>query len=298
MLTTSSGEKVVVWVGVDTVNSFLKMSRLQGLSAACRSALALAAPETWKQRSLRRVGVPFLLIALGGCAAPRPLAPEKVAALRSEPRPDWLQELNVTEAKAKRITAITRRVQHAFVDYDLARIILLEEVVRQIKHGELQRDALLPLAEQMLREFDRGLPVLLVGLNDLHGVLDEAERARLVEMFGGDQRKTPEEREKERQERIQRVLDLSAGQKAELFPALLALALRHWGLVREVEQGVKDARAKFLSEDFDARTLSLVVSRKPMQILAVVYEALEITLPVLTSAQRQTLAAYLEKRLR
>jgi len=35
-----------------------------------------------------------------------------------------------------------------------------------------------------------------------------------------------------------------------------------------------------------------------MDILGVVYEALEITLPVLTPAQRQTLAAYLEIRLR
>jgi len=195
------------------------------------------------------------LVVISSCAAPKPLAPEKVAALRAEPRPNWVAELKVTEVKAQRIAVITRRVQRAFVPYDLARTILLKEVLGQIRRGELQRDALLPLAERMLSEFERGLPVLLVGLNELHAVLDEAERARLVELFAGDQAKTPEERETERQERIGRVLDLSTGQRTELFPALLALALRNWGLVRDVERGVKEAKDKFQSEDFDARTL-------------------------------------------
>jgi len=244
------------------------------------------------------VGVIGLVLELNSCAAPQPVAPEKLMAQRAEPRPDWLKELNVSEAKARRIAGITRRVRRAFVPYDLARIILLQEVLAQIRQGVLKREQLLGPAEQMLREFDRGLPVLLVGLNELHAVLDQGERARLVELFAGARDKTPEEREKERQERIQRILDLSSGQRAELFPALLALALRHWGLVREVERGVSEAKQRFLSDEFDARTLSLVLSRRPMDILDAVYEALEITLPVLTLAQRQTLAAYLESRLR
>jgi hypothetical protein len=272
-------------VGVDTLNSRLNMSRSRGLNAA----------RLWFSMS---VGLSILAAALAGCSAPQPLAPEKVAALRAEPGPDWLQQLKVTETKAKRIMSITRTVKRAWVGYDGARIALVSEVLSQIRRGQLQRDALLPLAEEMLRQFERGLPVLLVGLNELHAVLDETERARLVELLDGEQDRTPEEREKERQERIQRVLDLSAGQKAELFPALLALTLRHWGLVRDLERGVKEAKASFLSDAFDARTLSLVSSRKPMEILTALYEGLEIALPVLTPAQRQTLAAYLETRLR
>lgn len=241
----------------------------------------------------------LMLGMLASCTQPRPVEPAQIAAARQQPRPSWIAQLQLPAEKAERVAALSARVGRAFQAYDLARLILLKEVLAEIRQGQLDRVKLQPLAERMLLEFDKALPTLLIAANELHHTLDRAERARLVEMFGGgDADQTPEERQKAREERIERVLDLTTGQKTQLFPALLGVALGHWGLLRQVQGDFRQAKEQFLSEEFDARALPLVVDRRPMDVLVAVYEAFEVTLPVLTPAQRDTLIAYMDAHLR
>jgi len=244
------------------------------------------------------VSLLFLLIA--GCAPPKPRAPAEIAAERAQAqvRPSWVERLKLPSAKAERITALSARVGGALKDYDVASLLLLDEVLVEIQRGHIDRDRLTPLAEQTLKELDAALPALLLGLNELHATLDAQERQRLVDLFDNDKEKTAEERQQERADRLEQVLDLTATQKAELLPAWLGISLTNWGLIRQLERNVREARTQFLGEQFDARTLSLVTERRPMDMLTAIYQAVQATLPVLTPEQRQTLAAYLDARFR
>jgi len=238
-----------------------------------------------------------LIILSGGCSTPQPRPPQQIA--RAEPsRPSWVERLQLPETKARRATILSARVSDAFKEYNAARLALLDEVLREIKTGKLNRDQLEPLAERAILEFEQALPVLLNQLNELHALLSPEERQRMIEMFGGKQEKNDTERHAERQQRFARVLDLTSAQKARLYPTWLRLWLSNFGLLNGMMRDFKDARVQFASDTFDARTLPLVNNLRPKDVLELSYETLTLTLPVLSSAQHQTLAAYLDARLR
>ena len=236
--------------------------------------------------------------AIVGCSTPQPRAAEQIMSAPPPKRPGWVERLQLSEHKAQQVTILATNVREEFAVYNISRLKLLDEVLAEIKNGVLERAKLAPLAEQTIHDFEQVLPVLLDNLNKLHALLSPEERQRLLDLLGGKENDDEAERRAERQDRIAQVLDLNSAQKAQLYPSWLGIWLGHLGLMNGLQRDVKDARKQFASEVFDARELSLIKNLRAMDLMEICYDALTTTLPILTAAQRTSLAAYLDRRVR
>jgi hypothetical protein len=245
--------------------------------------------------------LPLLLVTgVLCCAGPQPRAPEEIARRAQNSKSRGLVErLQLPPKKARKAARILERLRREFATYEAARLKLLDEVLEQVIDGELSRERLAPLGETTVSEFDRALPALAVALNDVHALLSAKERGRLVQIYGSDDAKQSDaERRAERQNRLGRVLDLSVGQKTRLYAAWLGLYLKHLGFIREFRADIKDAKSSFLSDEFDVNSLALMKNPRFGEVLELIYEALAVTLPVLSDAQRRSLAAYMDAAMR
>lgn len=237
------------------------------------------------------------------CGKPEPRVPLEEPAeetLEKSPRPDLLNRLDLNRAQEKRIDAILRGLYRDFAEYDRARHPLLDEVIAQVEAGELDRDKLLPLAARAVVEFELAYPKLLDAMNELHVLLTVKQRKQLMDLVSGEEKQelSPEERRAAREERLGRLLDLSTGQKARLYPAFAMLAIKNWGLLNHFLDGIEEGKEAFVSDTFDAHELSLAKELRLMEVAEVFYEALHTSLPALSPEQRKTLGALLEARYR
>lgn len=242
--------------------------------------------------------VAVLTTAIGGCSTPQPRAAEPIPTVEQPKRPSWVARLQLSEDKAQKVTILATNVKEGFAVYNVSRLKLLDEALAEIKSGALDRDKLSPLAEQTIKDFEQVLPVLLDNLNELHALLSPQERQRLIDILGGNEDKDENERRDERQARFAQVLDLNAAQKTQLYPTWIRIWLGHLGLINGLQRDMKDARKQFASEVFDARALPLIKNLRAMDLMDLCYEVLAATLPILTPAQHESLAAYLDQRVR
>ncbi len=248
-------------------------------------------------RSVIGVVLGWTALFATACAAPDPRAPESFQQASSKPRPTWIERLELSARKADRIAEIWASADQKLAGYDRARLLLLDEAVLEVKAGRLERDTLFPLGEQTVAEFEKALPAFITALNRLHKTLNQEERKRLVNMVLR-QTDTKDEKKTARQDRLAQVLDITAGQKAQLYPRWFGVLLGNLGLLKALKRDARDAGKRFVSEEFDAAQLPLIENRRPLDILEFYYDGLKTTLPVLTPAQRDTLAAYLDARVR
>ncbi len=182
-------------------------------------------------------GLALVLIA-AGCAQPQPRTPDEIARKAKIKRPGWVERLELSEDKADRATEIWASVSDELDGYNTARLALLNASLEDIREGELDRETLEPLARRTVDEFERALPAFVRGLNELHALLNDQERKRLVEMVSS-KTQTKEEKVAERNDRIAKVLDLNAGQKTRLYPLWLGLGISHLGLLNELKRDAK-----------------------------------------------------------
>lgn len=245
--------------------------------------------------------VVLLLLFAWGCSKPHPKAPEQIveAAAKKPEKRGIVDRLNVPEWKKDKLRPIVKDVVASFADYESARLRLLDEALAQIRSGKLDRERMEPLANETITGFERAVPTLIRGLNRTHELLSKAERQALVDLYAGkDADLSEEDRKRAREERLTRVLDLSAGQKTRLYASWLELVVTHWGLVSRFQKNVQDARQRFVEDDFDAASLPLIVQLRFRELLEVAYEGLEASLPVLSDEQRSALSAYMDAHMR
>lgn len=248
-------------------------------------------------RHVRILGVTLLLAS---CGSPNPKAPEAVrehhAQVRASSR---LDRLKLDPEKRAEVNALVTKVRASFVDYERARLALLDEVVIEIAQGKLVHEKVKPLWEEAIRTFRAGLPDLLLGINRLHELLSRAEREQLVEiMSAGSKGKNADEKRAEREERLGRILDLRAGQKTTLYPAVLTVVIKHYGFISRTEDELEDAEEAFIGPDFDARELALIKNLDLDRMAEIYFEVTETVLNHLTPEQHQTLSAVIDARLR
>jgi hypothetical protein len=200
----------------------------------------------------------------------------------------------------EKIDALLERLYAGFKGYDRTRLVLLDEVIREIEVGKLDRVKLTPLAEAAVAEFEKSYPLLLDTTNELHAVMTLQQRKEFVRLLSGEEQEdlSEEEKQAEREERLSHLLDLTAGQKAKLYPSLGVIALKNWGLMSHLRGGVAEAKEAFLQEQFDAHQLALGQELRLMEIAEAFYQALEAGMEVLTVEQRKTLVALLNARYR
>jgi Spy/CpxP family protein refolding chaperone len=247
--------------------------------------------------------IAFLVISaslvLAGCARPQPRTPEAVVAkAAAKKEPSFFDDLELTSAQRKRVGEIVDGLYEAFADYDEKRIVLLDLVIAQVRKGELDREELLPIAEETVASFEEAMPAALRAMEEMHDVLNQAQREELVKLFSEGRELSPEERRAAREERIGKVLDLTAGQKAKLYPSLLALYIRNWGVVGDFRGAIDEALDAFEAEDLKVDELAIAQDLKLMPIGEVIFEALEMSMGILTEEQQETLAAYVDASLR
>lgn len=231
--------------------------------------------------------------SVAGCGKPQPRAAATIES-RSEKsvRPSYLDRLEMPRRQRIRVNAELSRLYAAFDEYDVARLVLLDAVVEQVRKGELSREELEPLAKTTVDAFDRGYPTLLSAANQIHALLTPAQRKELMALLvHAEEEQTPEAKREARQERLAQVLDLTTAQKTRLYPSMAVLAVKHWGLLGHYRGGIQEAREAFLGEDFDARQLALGRDPRVWDVAEAFFEALETALRVLNADQRRTLAS-------
>lgn len=242
-----------------------------------------------------------MVLALAvGCGRPQPDSPDEIS-LRAAQRvePSFVEKLELPRKKERRAKRIIEDLEREFESYDEARLLLLDETLRQVRSGELDRDSLEPLGHAAEDEFLRAMPALMRALNEGHALLSTEERKRFLSMYGSDkEKKSDEERRAAREQKLARVLDLSAGQKTRLYAAWLGVYLAHLSFIRQMRKDFRQAREAFASDSFDAKTLPLLVDPRFEEVLELIYEALSVTLPMLSADQRLALAAYMDAHMR
>lgn len=245
----------------------------------------------------------FALALVISCGKPEARAPtvEPVPQkVEKSPRPHVLGKMDFEPAQETAIAEMLERLYRAFEDYDRTRIVLLDEAIRQIKAGKLEREMLEPLARQAVDDFDKAYPALLEAMNELHAILTPSQRKEFLELLEGPNKKdmTEEERQAEREESLGRLLDLTAAQKGRIYPALAVIGLKNWGLLSHLRSGIREGKEAFLEDSFDATRLSLAEDPRLWDIAVAFYEALELAVEELEPAQRKTLARLLDERYR
>jgi Spy/CpxP family protein refolding chaperone len=248
---------------------------------------------------LRRTFPLLLLLGALGCSRPAPQTPETVVKRAAERRQSPLiAKLKLAPRKAEEVEVLFADVRAFTADYEVARVALIDEALRQIESGKLSRQKLEPLARRTIKEWEEALPAITRAANKFHRLLSPEERTRLIEIMSGESKhKSEEEKRQEREDRISTLLDLSAGQKTQLFGTLLGLAMSNYSLVTQLREAISEAKESFVKEDYDARKLLVVTSLDLQAVAELVYEALVETLEVLTPEQHMTLAAILKARL-
>lgn len=242
-----------------------------------------------------------LALLVFACSKPAPRAPETIhPQVEKSPRPTLLGQMSFSTEQDQKIDALLERLYAGFEGYDRTRLLLLDEAIRQIEAGKLNREKLTPLAEAAVGQFERAYPLLLDTTNELHAIMTSEQRKQFVRLVSGEENEelSDEEKQAAREERLGRLLDLTAGQKAKLYPALGMIALKNWGLMNHVRGGISEAKEAFVREDFDAHQLALGKELRLMEIAEAFYQALEAAMEVLTVEQRETLVALLNARYR
>lgn len=244
----------------------------------------------------RRLSFLCLLSSCGACAKPQPQAPAQVAARAASKKPSRLAErLDLTATQRTEVEEVVRLVRARLARYEVARKALLRAAVRQVREGSLIRSELEPLARTAIDEIRPAIPDVAVLVNRFHSLLTPEQRNRYVDSLEGKNRElSSEQRRQERQERIARVLDLTSGQKTQIYPALLAVMVRHWSAVNGTREGLEDAFDAFRTEEFDARALELTQNVPWEELAEAAFEALELAMSQLSRQQQQTLAAWME----
>lgn len=238
-------------------------------------------------------------LALCSCGKPQPRAPEEVvreAETRKEP--EFFDDLQMTKSQRVQVLELIDGLYADFAEYDRTRLILLDETISQIKRGQLERGKLLPLAEVAIIEFEKALPHGIEAMQRLHGILTRDQREELVALFTEGRELSDEERRQARNNKIAKVLGLTAGQKSRIYPALFALYLKHWGTIGRFRSALHEAQDAFVADDLVAKDLAIASELELLSVGEVIFDALEIGLNNLTREQHATLAALLDSQLR
>jgi Spy/CpxP family protein refolding chaperone len=240
-----------------------------------------------------------LSLALSACGKPQPRAPEDVvreAEVRKEP--EFFNDLSMTQTQRRQVLTLIDKLYADFAEYDRTRLILLDETIAQIKRGQLERAKLLPLADTTIKEFEKAFPLGIDALQRLHGILTREQREKLVALFTDGRQLSDEERRKARDNRYGKILGLTAGQKASLYPALLALYIKHWGTIGRFRSALHEAQDAFIEDHLVAKELAIASDLDLLSVGEVIFDALEIGINHLTREQHATLAALLDSQLR
>jgi len=240
-------------------------------------------------------------LVLAACATPQPKAPKKLEMPKADVRPTaFLDELHLTKRQKERVDTLIVDLRAEFSDYDEARIILLDEVLAQIEKGAIDEKGLLPLAEAAIAGFNKGQPHALRTLDEFHALLIPEQREKFVKLWDkdDDSQKTDEEKRAAREAQLGRILDLNAGQKTRLYPALVMVYMGYWGTVSSMRNNLQAAKNSFARPDFAASRLKFFQELDLMEVARLISDALKVTLEVLEPPQRATLAAYLDARMR
>lgn len=245
---------------------------------------------------LRSLPVFCLVVTCVACAKPQPQAPAQVAARAASKRPSRLAErLSLSDTQRAEVDEIVGLVRARLAKYESARKALLRAAIKQVREGELDRDELSPLAKTAIAEIRPAIPDVAILVNRFHAVLSPEQRERYVDSLEGKNRElTPEQRRQAREERIARVLDLSSGQKTQIYPALLAIMLRHWSAVNGTKGALEEAFDAFRTEAFDARQLEITQDVPWEELAEAAFEALELAMSELSREQQKTLAAWMQ----
>ena len=238
----------------------------------------------------------FISSVLAACGTPQPHSPARVVARAEQKRPTRLVDrLSLSPEQRAKTDQLVIRVRAHLADYEVARVALLKETVVQVRAGELSRARLEPLAQAAIEKIQAALPSVALEVNAFHAILTPEQREAFIDLIQGENSKLTDEQKRERRnERIAKVLDLTSGQKAQIYPALFAVVLKHWSAVNGTRNDLEDAFDAFLEPDFDARKLKITQEIAWQGIAEAAFESLEVGMSQLTPDQLQTLAAWME----
>ena len=245
--------------------------------------------------------VVLCLSLLPGCRSPEPRSPavvrQKAAEKAAEPpEPSLFDQLPLKPEQRKVLAQLIETARVDFAAYDRTRLLLLDQIVVDVRAGAFDRKKLAPLIEQTVVEYERATPRLIHFANEVHRVLTAAQRKQLLELWDGDEDEdlSDEERRAKEEEELTRVLDLTGSQKTRLFTPLLGIYFEYYGPIGDFRRSWKEAKEAFLKDTFDAQQLQFFTALPLRTLASAAFDAAEAGLAVLEPAQRETLAVTIE----
>jgi Spy/CpxP family protein refolding chaperone len=233
------------------------------------------------------------------CGRPQPRAPDEIQKQAKENKePAFFDDLSLTDQQRQDLLLVVEGLYADFAEYDRIRLILLDETIAQIQAGRLDRERLLPLAEDAVSAFRAALPRGIEAMQKTHAILTRTQREKLVALFTKGRELSDEERRAARNEKVSRVLGLTTAQKAKIYPSLLALYIQHWKTIGRFRSAMHEAQDEFVKDTLVAKDLAIASDLQLMALGEVIFDALEIGMNNLTREQHQALAALLDAQLR
>ncbi len=178
----------------------------------------------------------------------------------------------------------------------------MEELARGVRAGKLDKVRAEQLMAQAKAQAKALKPDFIASLNKLHSILDQEQRAELVNLIKKKHRRHFRGKHRGKMRKISKKLGLSDDQKDKIQDTMYSQFKKHRGEMRgewgKKRTEMKAAAEAFKSDSFDARSLSLFqkapgfMKHKGQKMMAFA----EAVLPVLTEAQRDQLATMIETR--
>ena len=174
--------------------------------------------------------------------------------------------------------------------------------------GKIDKVAVEALSQQARTQAQALKPDFLTALNKLHAILDQQQRAQLVQLIKEKKQKRGQHfrgKHRNKMQKLAKQLDLTEAQQAQIKTAMMA----QFGQFKKDQSAMKGkwqqhradaqaAAAAFTSDTFDASSLALfnkaprMGAHKGQRMIAMS----DTILPVLTDVQREKLATIIEKR--
>jgi hypothetical protein len=246
-----------------------------------------------------------LCVAVLGTACthvPQPYSPERVAQESTEEPPDAtaiavLDALSLDAEQRTKIVALREKLRAELASTKEVREQFVDAMLAELRAGRMDPDRLAPKTKALLAALEKGEPVVLDGLNELHGILSKEQRKALLDGIA-ERREKQQGDAKEQMERMSEQLDLGFGQKIAIGKSLKERLGDKKEEAEQLEDDAKAAAEAFVRDDFDAHRLAFVQHLDLASWLDSVIVFAQVVVEELEPSQHATLAAIMEKRLR
>ncbi len=231
-------------------------------------------------------------------STPQPVSPEQITRESKEEPPDEtavaaLEGLSLSAEQRQQIGTLLKGLRGELRAADKARHEFVAAIAQAIVAGKLDRRLVEPIMDRLAKAVERAKPAIIRAVNQLHALLQPAQRMALIDAIA----ERREQRQGEAKKALVEALDLTFGQKRALYRGAKDKLSDQKDQFDDLREQLSAAADAFQQDDFDARKLTVIKKLRTEPWLEASLTFVQIAIPELTPAQRRTLAAIIRRRL-